>query len=442
MVDWDVVHALMYEEGFIIEFVEKPKDRKFEALIDGATNLGIDNLNTHETPYLTTVDIYVLYRKVMSHMLQVKFSDFGTAIVQGATYISLKVNVYMVVGCCKEIVHTWLSKFPAILFCSLSDDAFGDIAGMESDLFSSYAESFCAALVVASISSFVIHHEFTTMLYPLLVSSVGILVCEITTLFATDFFEIKPVEDIELALKKQLIISTVLITIGIAIDSWVALPSSFTIYSIRVKNVVKNCLIEDFNCAFQENILTQDNPIPEVTSVREVKTAGIFPNAIEEVLLQMVGDKKYSFARDGAYRIINDIWSQYVDGAIVTTTQLESISENQGNGVVIEKMESSNRLFKELDVTERNIITHLSKDSELPSKVEDTDCYWKWFASNLASGGASSLLFVYSLYYACTHLAHDSEATKKGGERQFNGLVDVYRKTLKSDGIAEKTGFS
>ncbi|PRQ36044.1 hypothetical protein RchiOBHm_Chr4g0387101 [Rosa chinensis] len=81
MVDWDVVHALMYEEGFIIEFVEKPKDRKFEALIDGATNLGIDDLNTQETPYLTTVDIYVLYRKVMSHMLQVKFSDFGTAVV-------------------------------------------------------------------------------------------------------------------------------------------------------------------------------------------------------------------------------------------------------------------------------------------------------------------------------------------------------------------------
>jgi len=33
-------------------------------------------------------------------------------------------------------------------------------------------------------------------------------------------------------------------------------------------------------------------------------------------------------------------------------------------------------------------------------------------------------------------LANDNKAAKKGGERQFNGLVDVYRKTLKSDGIA------
>uniref|UniRef100_A0A9I9CZN4 ADP/ATP translocase n=1 Tax=Cucumis melo TaxID=3656 RepID=A0A9I9CZN4_CUCME len=52
------------------------------------------------------------------------------------------------------------------------------------------------------------------------------------------------------------------------------------------------------------------------------------------------------------------------------------------------------------------------------------------------SSGASSLLFVYSLDYARTRLANDAKAAKKGGERQFNGLVDVYRKTLQSDGIA------
>jgi len=58
------------------------------------------------------------------------------------------------------------------------------------------------------------------------------------------------------------------------------------------------------------------------------------------------------------------------------------------------------------------------------------------FATNIASGGAAgtmSLLFVYSLDYARTRLANDAKG--KGGERQFNGLVDVYVKTLKSDGI-------
>ena len=47
--------------------------------------------------------------------------------------------------------------------------------------------------------------------------------------------------------------------------------------------------------------------------------------------------------------------------------------------------------------------------------------------------GTCSLLFVYSLDYARTRLANDAKG--KGGERQFNGLIDVYTKTLKSDGI-------
>jgi len=69
------------------------------------------------------------------------------------------------------------------------------------------------------------------------------------------------------------------------------------------------------------------------------------------------------------------------------------------------------------------------------------DGYAKWFAANMASGGvagALSLVFVYSLDYARTRLANDAKAVKKGKAeaRQFNGLVDVYRKTYATDGIA------
>lgn len=68
------------------------------------------------------------------------------------------------------------------------------------------------------------------------------------------------------------------------------------------------------------------------------------------------------------------------------------------------------------------------------------DGYGLWMAGNLASGGAAgatSLLFVYSLDYARTRLAADNKSTAKGGgERQFNGLIDVYKKTLAADGIA------
>jgi solute carrier family 25 (adenine nucleotide translocator) protein 4/5/6/31 len=70
---------------------------------------------------------------------------------------------------------------------------------------------------------------------------------------------------------------------------------------------------------------------------------------------------------------------------------------------------------------------------------KDRDGYAWWMVGNLASGGAAgatSMLFVYSLDYARTRLANDAKNAKKGGERQFNGLVDVYRKTIASDGIA------
>lgn len=86
-------------------------------------------------------------------------------------------------------------------------------------------------------------------------------------------------------------------------------------------------------------------------------------------------------------------------------------------------------------------------------KMNKTDSYGVQFGKNVMSGGAagaSSLLFVYSLDYARTRLANDAKVSKKkggatataaaaaaaGGERQFNGLFDVYRKTIQTDGIA------
>merc|ERR1712243_199171 len=58
------------------------------------------------------------------------------------------------------------------------------------------------------------------------------------------------------------------------------------------------------------------------------------------------------------------------------------------------------------------------------------------FATNITSGGVAgtmSLMFVYSLDFARTRLANDAKG--KDGKRQFNGLLDVYTKTLKTDGI-------
>jgi len=71
-------------------------------------------------------------------------------------------------------------------------------------------------------------------------------------------------------------------------------------------------------------------------------------------------------------------------------------------------------------------------------KSSPNEGYGMKFTKNIFSGGAAgamSLCFVYSLDYARTRLANDNKSAGKGGERQFNGLIDVYRKTLASDGI-------
>ena len=70
---------------------------------------------------------------------------------------------------------------------------------------------------------------------------------------------------------------------------------------------------------------------------------------------------------------------------------------------------------------------------------KNRDGYFVWFLGNLASGGAAgslSLLFVYSLDYARTRLSNDLKSAKKGGAKQFNGIIDVYKQTIASDGFA------
>ncbi|CAD0092463.1 unnamed protein product, partial [Aureobasidium mustum] len=69
---------------------------------------------------------------------------------------------------------------------------------------------------------------------------------------------------------------------------------------------------------------------------------------------------------------------------------------------------------------------------------KERDGYWLWMVGNLASGAAAaatSLIFVYPLDYIRTRLANDVKDASSS-ERQFKGLVDVFEKTLTSDGIA------
>jgi len=67
--------------------------------------------------------------------------------------------------------------------------------------------------------------------------------------------------------------------------------------------------------------------------------------------------------------------------------------------------------------------------------VDKKKQFWRFFAGNLASGGAAgatSLCFVYPLDFARTRLAAD---VGKGDAREFTGLGNCLAKVFKSDGL-------
>jgi inorganic pyrophosphatase len=99
---------------------------------------------------------------------------------------------------------------PATIADNVGDNV-GDIAGMGADLFGSFAESTCAALVIlASFKS--TSGEIGLILYPLLITAFGIYGSFVTSFFATNFMKVNVESKIESTLKYQLIISTVILT--------------------------------------------------------------------------------------------------------------------------------------------------------------------------------------------------------------------------------------
>ncbi|XP_057492139.1 protein VASCULAR ASSOCIATED DEATH 1, chloroplastic-like isoform X3 [Actinidia eriantha] len=156
-------------------------------------------------------------------------------------------------------------------------------------------------------------------------------------------------------------------------------------------------LIQDYNCALQENFLLQGHmyvfshyicfysnlfgfetkkviPFHEITSLRRAKAAGIFPTAIEI----LAGEKKVSFftsflSRDEAFKLISDGWSQHGDGAKeITDLQDSKLELNiQENGdIVTEKAKSSKQLVDESYSSERRKDIRMSEDYNLPPEAE------------------------------------------------------------------------
>jgi inorganic pyrophosphatase len=97
---------------------------------------------------------------------------------------------------------------------------------MGADLFGSFAEATVAALVVSGTSKELL--QGANFFYPLILSATGIFVCFITSFVALFIMTVTTKEKIEVTLKWQLIISSILLTPAIYGVTALCLPKTIT----------------------------------------------------------------------------------------------------------------------------------------------------------------------------------------------------------------------
>lgn len=120
---------------------------------------------------------------------------------------------------------------PATIADNVGDNV-GDVAGMGSDLFGSYAESTCAALIVAASSPEMVAAGWGAILFPVCVSAFGIVICALASFLATDISPVRKESDVETVLKVQLAVTS-LVMCGCTYPlSYYLLPAQFTIGGI------------------------------------------------------------------------------------------------------------------------------------------------------------------------------------------------------------------
>jgi inorganic pyrophosphatase len=116
---------------------------------------------------------------------------------------------------------------PACIADNVGDNV-GDVAGMGSDLFGSFGEASCAALLVGASCS-EIRSEWVYLMFPLYISAVGIIVCMVCSFVATNLSPVKKEADVETVLKVQLVLTSVFVSVAMYFVCVGYLPENMTI---------------------------------------------------------------------------------------------------------------------------------------------------------------------------------------------------------------------
>jgi len=120
---------------------------------------------------------------------------------------------------------------PGVIADNVGDNV-GDVAGMGSDLFGSFGEAACAALLIGASCLAIEEAGWIAIVFPLYIASAGLIVCLVTSFLATDIMPVKKEEDIETALKIQLFVTSLLMTFFMYPVTIFCLPAEMTIQGV------------------------------------------------------------------------------------------------------------------------------------------------------------------------------------------------------------------
>ena len=161
---------------------------------------------------------------------------------------------------------------PAVIADNVGDNV-GDVAGMGADLFGSCAESTCAAMVISAV---VFAADPNALLYPVLISAVGIPISLITKLLV----EVKTEEDVASGLMKLLIISSVLMAVVMFFFTMALVPEFFELNEEQYTNLgVYWCFLSGLIAGLVVGVLTgyytsdNYNPVKELAKSCETGVA-------------------------------------------------------------------------------------------------------------------------------------------------------------------------
>lgn len=155
---------------------------------------------------------------------------------------------------------------PAVIADNVGDNV-GDVAGMGADLFGSCAESTCAAMVISAIA---FAGNVDALLYPIVISAVGIPISLVTILLV----RVNTEQQVGPALKKMLVISSVLMAVVMYFVTMQLLPKTFDMTGIDCSALeVYYCFLAGLVAGLVVGLLTEYYTAHDYKPVREVAQA-------------------------------------------------------------------------------------------------------------------------------------------------------------------------